>query len=226
MAERKIVTAREEESLDIEVGKDLILMNERIAAENLETLNKHGILAVDVMGSVGAGKTALIEVMVDKLKGKSRVAMIAGDVTTTIDADRVTRHGVPSVQINTGRECHLDANMIRRALTELDLKALDLIFVENVGNLICPADYTLGCHRRLVVVSVTEGEWMIVKHPLIFKSANVAAINKLDLVNAMGVDVDKLAEDAKSINPRILIARTSAKTGQGIDELLSHLGFN
>jgi hydrogenase nickel incorporation protein HypB len=225
MTERKIVTAKEEESLDIEVGKDLILMNERIAAENLDTLNKHGILAIDVMGSVGAGKTALIEAMVDKLKGKHKVAMIAGDVTTTIDADRVTRHGVPSVQINTGRECHLDANMIRRALTELDLKALDLIFIENVGNLICPADYALGCHRRLVVVSVTEGEWMVVKHPLIFKSANVAAINKLDLVKAMGVDVDKLAQDAKSINPRILIAKTSAKTGQGIDELLSYLGF-
>jgi hydrogenase nickel incorporation protein HypB len=225
MTERRIVTAKEEESLDIEVGKDLILMNERIAAENLEILNKHGILAIDVMGSVGAGKTALIEAMVDKLKGKHRVAMIAGDVTTTIDADRVTRHGVPSVQINTGRECHLDANMIRRALTELDLKALDLIFIENVGNLICPADYALGCHRRLVVVSVTEGEWMVVKHPLIFKSANVAAINKLDLVKAMGVDADKLAQDAKSINPRILIAKTSAKTGQGVDELLSYLGF-
>ena len=225
MTQRKIVTAKEEESLDIEVGKDLIRMNERIAGENLETLNKHGILAIDVMGSVGAGKTALIETMVDRLKDKKRVGMIAGDVTTTIDADRVTRHGVPSVQINTGRECHLDANMIRKALSELDLDALDLIFVENVGNLICPADYMLGCHRRLVVVSVTEGEWMIVKHPLIFKSANVAAINKLDLASAMGTNVEKLVEDARSINPRILIANTSAKTGQGVDELISHLGF-
>lgn len=225
MAERKIIRAKEEESLDIEVGKDLIKMNDRLAAENLDILNKHGVTAVDVMGSVGAGKTALIETMVDRLKGRRRVAMIAGDVTTTIDADRVTRHGVPSIQINTGRECHLDANMIRKAITELDLKALDLIFVENVGNLICPADYALGCHRRLVVVSVTEGEWMIVKHPLIFKSANVAAINKLDLATAMGVNVDKLAEDAKTINPRILVARTSAKNGQGIDELLTDLGL-
>ena len=225
MAQPKIVTAKEEESLDIEVGKDLIRMNERMAAENLQLLNKHGILAIDVMGSVGAGKTALIEAMVDRLKGKRSVGMIAGDVTTTVDADRVTRHGVPSVQINTGRECHLDANMIRKALKELDLNALDLIFVENVGNLICPADYTLGCHQRLVVVSLTEGEWMIVKHPLIFKSANVAAINKLDLERAMGVNADKLAQDARSINPRILIAKTSAKTGQGVEELLTHLGF-
>ena len=225
MAERKIITAREEESLDIEVGKDLIKMNERLATENLEILNEHRVMAVDVMGSVGAGKTALIEAMVDKLKGRKRVAMIAGDVTTTIDADRVTRHGVPSVQINTGRECHLDANMIRKAMAELDLEALDLIFVENVGNLICPADYALGCHRRLVVVSVTEGEWMIIKHPLIFRSANVAAINKLDLATVMRVDVDKLAEDARTINPRILVAKTSAKNGQGIDELLAHLGL-
>ena len=225
MLERKIITAREEESLDIEVGKDLIKMNDRLAAQNLEILNKHGVIAVDVMGSVGAGKTALIESMVDRLKGRKRVAMIAGDVTTTIDADRVSRHGVPSIQINTGKECHLDANMIRKAIAELDLKALDLIFIENVGNLICPADYALGCQRRLVVVSVTEGEWMIIKHPLIFKSANVAAINKLDLATAMGLNVDKLAEDARTINPRILVARTSAKNGQGIDELLAHLGL-
>jgi len=223
MPGRVVVTAKEEESLDIEVGRDLILMNERLAAENLDVLNKRGILAVDVMGSVGAGKTALIEAMVDRLKGKRKVGMIAGDVTTTIDADRVTRHGVPSVQINTGRECHLDANMIRKALGKLDLEALDLIFVENVGNLICPADYTLGCHRRLVVVSVTEGEWMIIKHPLIFKSADVAAINKLDLAQAMNVKVEKLVEDAISINPRILVAKTSAKTGQGVDELISNL---
>jgi len=223
MPGRVVVTAKEEESLDIEVGRDLILMNERLAAENLDVLNKRGILAVDVMGSVGAGKTALIEAMVDRLKGKRKVGMIAGDVTTTIDADRVTRHGVPSVQINTGRECHLDANMIRKALGKLDLEALDLIFVENVGNLICPADYTLGCHRRLVVVSVTEGEWMIIKHPLIFKSADVAAINKLDLAQAMDVKVEKLVEDAISINPRILVAKTSAKTGQGVDELISNL---
>jgi len=225
MVERKIITAREEESLDIEVGKDLIKMNERLADQNLEILNKHGVVAVDVMGSVGAGKTALIESMVDRLKGRRRVAMIAGDVTTTIDADRVARHGVPSIQINTGKECHLDANMIRKAITELDLKAFDLIFIENVGNLICPADYALGCQRRLVVVSVTEGEWMIIKHPLIFKSANVVAINKLDLATAMGLNVDKLAEDARTINPRILVARTSAKNGQGIDALLAHLGL-
>jgi len=225
MTTRKIVSAKEEESLDIEIGKDLIQMNEKMATENLELLSERGISAIDVMGSVGAGKTALIEAMVDKVKGRRKVGMIAGDVTTTIDADRVTRHGIPSVQINTGRECHLDANMIRRALAELDLNNLDLIFVENVGNLICPADYTLGCHRRLVVVSITEGEWMIVKHPLIFKSANVAAINKLDLAGAMGIDVEKLAGDAKSINPRILVAKTSAKTGQGVDELISLLGI-
>ena len=225
MTTRKIVSAKEEESLDIEIGKDLIQMNEKMATENLELLSERGISAIDVMGSVGAGKTALIEAMVDKVKGRRKVGMIAGDVTTTLDADRVSRHGIPSVQINTGRECHLDANMIRRALAELDLNNLDLIFVENVGNLICPADYTLGCHRRLVVVSITEGEWMIVKHPLIFKSANVAAINKLDLAGAMGIDVEKLAGDAKSINPRILVAKTSAKTGQGVDELISLLGI-
>jgi hydrogenase nickel incorporation protein HypB len=115
--------------------------------------------------------------------------------------------------------------MIRRALSELDLGTLDLIFVENVGNLICPADYLLGCHRRMVVVSVTEGEWMIIKHPLIFKSADVAVINKSDLAKVMEVDIEKLASDAKSINPRILIGKTSAKTGLGIEELISSMSL-
>jgi hydrogenase nickel incorporation protein HypB len=208
------------------VGKDLIQINERIAKDNLATFDQHDVLAIDVMGSIGAGKTSLIEVMIEKLKSKLRLAMIAGDVTTTIDSDRVTKHGVPSIQINTGRECHLDANMVRKAIDELDLDSFDVIFIENVGNLICPADYFLGCHRRLVVVSITEGEWVIVKHPSVFMTADVVAINKMDIADAFGTDVEKIIDDLKSIKKDILIAETSAKRDHGIVTLLSHLRFH
>jgi len=220
----EIIVAREEEMLDIEVERDIIEENERLAKKNRVTMDRYGILSIDVMGSIGSGKTALIERMIERVKGEKRIAVIAGDVTTTIDADRVARHGVESIQINTGKECHLDANLVRRALEKLKLEELDILFVENVGNLICPADFALGCQKRLVVVSVTEGEWMVVKHPLIFKGADVAAINKIDLASVMGVDVSKLESDARQVNPKIEVVRTSAKTGEGVDRLAKSLG--
>jgi hydrogenase nickel incorporation protein HypB len=220
----EIIVAREEEMLDIEVERDIIEENERLAKKNRATMDRYGILSIDVMGSIGSGKTALIERMIERVKGEKRIAVIAGDVTTTIDADRVARHGVESIQINTGKECHLDANLVRRALEKLKLEELDILFVENVGNLICPADFALGCQKRLVVVSVTEGEWMVVKHPLIFKGADVAAINKIDLASVMGVDVSKLESDARQVNPKIEVVRTSAKTGEGVDRLAKSLG--
>jgi hydrogenase nickel incorporation protein HypB len=220
----EIIVAREEEMLDIEVERDMIEENERLAKKNRATMDRYGILSIDVMGSIGSGKTALIERMIERVKGEKRIAVIAGDVTTTIDADRVARHGVESIQINTGKECHLDANLVRRALEKLKLEELDILFVENVGNLICPADFALGCQKRLVVVSVTEGEWMVVKHPLIFKGADVAAINKIDLASVMGVDVSKLESDARQVSPKIEVVRTSAKTGEGVDRLAKSLG--
>lgn len=222
---REIIVAKEEEMLDIDVEKDIIEENERLAKKNRDMMDRFGVLSIDVMGSVGSGKTALIERMIERAKGEKKVAVIAGDVTTTIDADRVARHGVESIQINTGKECHLDANLVRRALEKLKLEELDVLFVENVGNLICPADFALGCQKRLVVVSVTEGEWMVVKHPLIFKEADVTAINKIDLAAVMGIDTNKLERDAKQVNPKINVVRTSAKTGEGVDRLTTSLGI-
>jgi hydrogenase nickel incorporation protein HypB len=177
------------------------------------------------MGSVGSGKTSLIEATVERLKGKYRIAMIAGDVATTIDADRVERHGVPTVQINTGKECHLDANLVDKALGRLNLGDLDLLFVENVGNLICPGDFPIGAQKRVVVVSVTEGPYMVVKHPLIFQIAHVAVINKVDLATAMGVDPDMLARDASRVNSKIKVVKTNARTGQGIDAFIEALAL-
>ena len=219
------IRAEEGEMLEIEVEKSLLEANRMIAAANRKTMERFGVRAIDVMGSVGSGKTSLIEEIVKRLKGRLRMAVIAGDVTTTIDADRIGRHGVPTVQVNTGRECHLDALLVKRALSRLNLDALDVIFIENVGNLICPADFPLGASRRVVVVSVTEGPYMVRKHPMIFMGADVIAINKIDLAEAMGVDPKRLANDARRINPAIKAVYTNGRTGDGVKELIEALGL-
>jgi len=199
--------------------------NRLIAEKVRRRLDEGKILAIDVMGSVGSGKTALIEVAVERLKGKYRMAMIAGDVTSTIDADRVERHGVPTIQINTGKECHLDANLVDRALSKLNLGGLNLLWIENVGNLICPGDFPIGAQKRVVVVSVTEGPYMIVKHPLIFRTADVAVINKIDLAAAMDIDTSMLANDALRMNSRIRVVKTCAKSGEGVGDFTKALGL-
>lgn len=221
----KIVMAGEGEVFDIELEEDIMRRNNELAEENRRIIDEHGVKGIDIMGAIGSGKTALIEALAEELKGRYRVAMIAGDVTTTIDADRVQKHGVKSVQVNTGRECHLDANLISKALKQLNLDNMDVLFIENVGNLICPADFKLGAHMRVVVISVTEGEYMVVKHPLIFLSSDIAVINKIDLAEVMGVDPDKLAEEAKKINPKIRVIKTSMKTGEGVGEVIEAVGL-
>jgi hydrogenase nickel incorporation protein HypB len=222
---RNVVKAEEGEIFDVELSEDLLRANEELAAKNREILRIHGIRTIEVMGSIGSGKTSLIAEMVKRLKDAYRIAFIAGDLTTTIDSDRISGQGVEVVQINTGKECHLDANLIMKALKHLNLESLDLIFIENVGNLICPAEFKLGSEKRIVVVSVTEGPYMVVKHPFIFMEADVAVINKIDLAEAMGIDPSKLERDALTINPRIKVVRTSCRTGEGIDRVVEALGL-
>jgi hydrogenase nickel incorporation protein HypB len=222
---RKVITAKEGIIFDIELEESLLAENCRIALHNRETLKKHKISTVDVMGSIGSGKTSIIELFVEKLKGRKKVAVIEGDLTTTIDSDRIAKHGVEVIQINTGKECHLDANLVKGALKELDLNNLDIIFIENVGNLICPAEFPLGSDKRLVVISVTEGPYMVVKHPFIFMEADVVAINKIDLAEHMNVNVSQLERDVEKINPKAKVVRVSCKNEIGIDKVLSALGF-
>lgn len=221
--EMDIIKVEEGEMLEIEIEKDLLKANEQLANANRKIFDKHNVKVIDVMGSIGSGKTSILEKIVGKLKGKYRIAVIAGDVTTTIDADRIKKHGVRSIQINTGNECHLDALMIRRAIKRINLDELDLIFIENVGNLICPADFPLGSHKRIVVVSVTEGPYMIRKHPMIIRGADVVVINKVDLAEAMEVNVNQLIKDAKEVNPKAEVICTNAKSGEGIDNLIKAL---
>ncbi len=219
------IVAEEGEVFDIELEEDVLRRNREIADSNRRLLDEKGIVAIDVMGSVGSGKTAILESLSEALKGKYRIAVIAGDVTTSIDAERMRKRGIASIQVNTGKECHLDANLVAKALKALDLNSLDLIFIENVGNLICPAEFPLGAHKRMVVVSVTEGEYMVSKHPFMFMASQVAVINKMDMAKYMGVDPDSLEREAKRINPKITVVRTSAKTGEGIEELIGALGL-
>jgi hydrogenase nickel incorporation protein HypB len=220
---REPVKAEEGEVFDIELDIDILKANQKLAEENRLLLQKHGARAIDVMGSIGAGKTSLIEKLVETLKDKYRIAAFKGDLTTTIDAELIARHGVEVVPINTGKECHLDANLIKKALKRLDLTKIDLLFIENVGNLICPAEFPLGSQKRIVVTSVTEGPYMIIKHPFIFADADIAVINKIDLAKAMQVDVKKLEKDIKTINPNAKVAFTNCRTGEGIDKVIEAL---
>ena len=209
----------------MELSEDLLRANRSLAEENRRFLQKNGVRAIDVMGAIGSGKTSLIEKLVQQLKNRYKIAVFKGDLTTTIDAELIARHGVETVAINTGKECHLDANLVKKALMKLDLKNLDLLFIENVGNLICPAEFPLGSDKRVVVVSVTEGPYMVVKHPFIFMETNVVAINKVDLATAMDVDVKRLKKDVKTVNPKAIVVATNCRTGKGVEEVVKALGL-
>jgi hydrogenase nickel incorporation protein HypB len=222
----EVVTSTEGEVFDVELEIDILRENQRLADENKKKLDANKIHAIDVMGSVGSGKTSLIKAIISRLKNEHRIAVIEGDVTTTIDSELIASEGVPTVQVNTGKECHLDANLIRKALDRLPLDRLDLIFIENVGNLICPAEFPLGSDRRLVVISVTEGPYMVLKHPMMFLGAKVVAINKVDLAKAMHVEPEKLSADVAKLNSKAVTVPTSCRNGKGIEEVIKALGLS
>lgn len=210
----KIVDLRDEESL--------LARNRELAEKIHKELKERSIRSIDIMGATGSGKTTILERLAERLKDRYRIAVIAGDLTTTIDADRIAAHGVKTLQINTGKECHLDAHLVSHALEEVP-NNINLLFIENVGNLVCPADFPLGTDQRVVVVSVTEGPYMVKKHPYIFGEADVAVINKNDLADAMGVWVEDLAKDIWGVNPRTRVVVMSARLGEGTRELIQAL---
>ncbi len=203
--------------IDLSVGKDLYEVNRKIAEEIRRIFNEKGIKAVDFMGSIGSGKTLIIERLIEILREK-KIGVIVGDVSGDDDYKRIKKYGVQVVNINTGKECHLDAHLIEHALEKLNLDDIDYLFIENIGNLVCPADFELGSHRRGVVISITEGDDMVRKHPLIFQIADFIVINKIDLAPYMEADIDRLLKDIKRIAPKKVFL-TNAREGEGIKEL-------
>ena len=207
----------------IELNEDLIENNERLANQNKNLFKKKNIKAIDFVGAIGAGKTAIIESIVKRIIKDYRILVINGDVTSRIDADRIEKHGVKTIQVNTGRECALNSYHISQVIKNYDLNEIDLILIENVGNLICPSDFILGAEKRVVIVSITEGPWVIRKHPMLFKMSDIAVINKIDLQDVMDVNIEEMIKDAKSINPDLKLFTTSVLTGENISELIKEI---
>ena len=207
----------------IELNEDLIENNERLAAENNTLLKSKNIRSFDFVGAIGAGKTAIIEAIIDRILKEYKVLVINGDVATRIDANRIERHGVKTIQINTGRECALNSYHISQVIKNFDLNNINVLFIENVGNLICPSDFILGTEKRIVIVSITEGPWVIRKHPLLFKMSDIAVINKIDLMDVIDINIAEMVNDAKRINPNLKILTTSASTGENLDKLIDLL---
>ena len=209
--------------MEIKLVKDILEANEVIAAQNKSFFTEHGVFVVNLMGSPGAGKTTLLERTAEGLKGKTGMAVIEGDIATSRDAERIAAHAIQAVQINTGGECHLDGNMVRGGLGELNLDGIDLLVVENVGNLVCPAEFNIGEDAKVMISSVTEGDDKPLKYPLMFQVSSVLLLNKVDLIPHVEFDLERFRAEAIKINPRLEIMPLSCKTGEGLDIWLTWL---
>jgi hydrogenase nickel incorporation protein HypB len=202
--------------MKVPVVEKILSANDRLAQENQVLLDSHGVLGVNLMASPGAGKTSLIEATIDALQGRLRPGAVDGDIATSLDADRLAARGIPAVQINTGGSCHLDANMLKRALPDLPLGEIDLLLVENVGNLVCPANFQLGTHFNVVVASIPEGDDKPYKYPPMYTGVDVLVINKIDLLPYLDFDLDYFKRGVAVLNPNVVTFEVSCKTAEGI----------
>ena len=203
--------------MKVSVIKNVLDANDRIAAENRELFDKNKVYVINLMSSPGAGKTSLVERTILALKDKYRIGVIEGDIQDTYDADRVAKLNIPVVQINTGGACHIDGNMIREALPTFDLAKIDLLICENVGNLVCPAEFKIGENAKIMILSAPEGADKPAKYPLMFQESAVMLINKVDLLPYVDFDLEKAKRDALSLHKDLKIFEVSCKTGVGLD---------
>jgi hydrogenase nickel incorporation protein HypB len=208
---------------NIPVVERILSANDRLAEENRAAIDAAGVFALNVMASPGAGKTSLIEQTVRALQGKLRVGMINGDIATSLDADRAAAAGASAVQINTGGECHLDAVMLHDALPRLDMKSIDLLIVENVGNLVCPAGFALGTHKSVLVASIPEGDDKPYKYPGMYRGVDAVVINKIDLLPYVPFRMDFFKKGIQALNPGVVQFPLSCQTGQGLEAWLDWL---
>lgn len=200
----------------ISVVEKILNANDRLATENRAKLDSAHIYALNFMASPGAGKTSLIEQTIHRLSGQMAIAVIDGDIATSLDADRAAAAGAKAVQINTGGECHLDAVMLQGALTQLDLSRYDLLIVENVGNLVCPASFQLGTHNSILIASVPEGDDKPYKYPGMYRGVDALVINKIDLLPYVSFDMDYFRRGVEILNPGVVIFPISCRTGEGL----------
>jgi len=209
--------------MKINVMTDVLEANDRIAAANREIFDKHGNLVLNLMSSPGAGKTTLLERTAEALVGKLRLGVIAGDIETTRDSERLQKHQLPVVQLTTGTACHLDANMIASALPHLDLSGVDILLIENVGNLVCPAEFKVGEDYKVMILSVTEGDEKPLKYPLMFRESSLLLINKIDLLPYTNFSLEEAKRNARKVNPDLETMEVCCTTGEGIGAWVSWL---
>ena len=202
----------------IRVKKDILSANTRTAEQIRSRLDKHHVRMINFMSSPGSGKTSLIMRSIDRFKDHYSMAVIEGDIASSIDAERISQLGVQAIQINTGGGCHLDANMIEKALRDLELDHLDLVFIENVGNLVCPAEIDLGAHKNVVILSIPEGDDKPYKYPAIFLEMDTVLVNKIDVLSYFDFDLGMFAEIVNGLNPSATVIPVSAKSGEGLDD--------
>lgn len=201
----------------INLNVDILSDNNRLAQLNRKSFQERNVLSLNLVSSPGSGKTTILEKTIKALIAKRKIFVIEGDQQTLLDADRIEKSGAPAIQVNTGSGCHLDAKMVESAFKKLDVESNSILFIENVGNLVCPALFDLGEFKRVVVISVTEGEDKPLKYPYMFKSSHLCIINKSDLLPYVDFDTDKTMEYARSLNPELEFILLSARTGEGMD---------
>lgn len=208
---------------EIKVVTNILKTNDEFAAQNQQLLAEKGIFCINLMSAPGSGKTTILEKVIDRLKNSLKIAVIEGDIYTSKDAERIGAHGVPVVQINTEGACHLDANIIRKALDALDLSQIELLIIENVGNLVCPAEFLIGEDIKVMVLSTPEGSDKPLKYPLMFEKARAIVLNKVDLLGSTSFNKEEFYHDVRSLNPTTNIFETSCVTQHGIGELCDWL---
>ncbi len=204
--------------MKVPIVRNILEANDRIAGQNREMFAKSQVYVMNLMSSPGAGKTSLLEQTLERVKGSINVGVIEGDIQSSYDAERIARKGVKAVQINTDGACHLDANMIGEAVTEFDLNKLDLLVVENVGNLVCPAEFDVGEDMKVMILSIPEGDDKPFKYPLMFQECKALVINKIDLLPYVDCSVEKIRDATYKLNPKLDIFEVSCRTGEGLDE--------
>jgi len=209
--------------MEIKVVKDILSANEQIAERNRQLFDSNKVFTVNLMASPGAGKTSLILETTRRLKEKTRVGVIEGDISSSLDAEAISKEGVPVIQINTGGECHLDANMLSSALSNMPLQDIELLLIENVGNLVCPAEFSLGEHSKVLISSIPEGDDKPFKYPLMFNMVNAVLINKIDLLPYLKFDTQGFSQAVRGINEKVEVFPISCTTGQGIQKWVSWL---